>query len=102
MKLPPSKVARQSRGLPVEHNHAGFRYRYRDDYQFSAVPDRISYRVKGICYWLLCTLTGCSVETSVKVNTMSRMQWSPVIPTREEPWGSAGDEPAQRQRRRRR
>ncbi|WP_374072519.1 TIGR03756 family integrating conjugative element protein [Alloalcanivorax xenomutans] len=30
-------------------------------------PDCISYRVKGICYWLLCTLTGCSVETSVKV-----------------------------------
>lgn len=30
-------------------------------------PDCISYRVKGVCYWLLCTLTGCSVETSVKV-----------------------------------
>src|SRR5690606_26765384 len=30
-------------------------------------PDCLSYRVQGICYWLLCTLTGCSVETSVKV-----------------------------------
>jgi len=30
-------------------------------------PDCIAYRVRGICYWLLCTLTGCSVETSVKV-----------------------------------
>ena len=30
-------------------------------------PDCISYRVRGICYWLFCTLTGCSVETSVKV-----------------------------------
>lgn len=30
-------------------------------------PDCIAYRVRGICYWLLCTLTGCSVETSLKV-----------------------------------
>ena len=30
-------------------------------------PDWVSYRVKGICYWLLCTLTGCTVRTSVKV-----------------------------------
>ncbi len=30
-------------------------------------PDCISYRVRGICYWLLCTLYSCSVETSVKV-----------------------------------
>lgn len=30
-------------------------------------PDCIAYRVRGICYWLLCTITGCSVETSVKV-----------------------------------
>lgn len=30
-------------------------------------PDCIDYRVRGICYWLLCTLYSCSVETSVKV-----------------------------------
>lgn len=30
-------------------------------------PDCLEYRVTGICYWLYCTLTGCSVETSVKV-----------------------------------
>jgi integrating conjugative element protein (TIGR03756 family) len=30
-------------------------------------PDCLEYRVVGICYWLLCTITGCSVETSVKV-----------------------------------
>jgi len=30
-------------------------------------PDCLSYRVRGICYWLLCTLYSCSVETSVKV-----------------------------------
>lgn len=29
--------------------------------------DCIAYRVRGICYWLLCTISGCSVETSVKV-----------------------------------
>ncbi|SUB29315.1 integrating conjugative element protein, PFL family [Yersinia pseudotuberculosis] len=27
----------------------------------------ISWKVKGICYWLLCTPLGCSVKTSVKV-----------------------------------
>ncbi|MGE0371821.1 MAG: TIGR03756 family integrating conjugative element protein [Gammaproteobacteria bacterium] len=30
-------------------------------------PDCIAYRVRGICYWLLCTITGCSLETSVRV-----------------------------------
>lgn len=30
-------------------------------------PDCISYRIRGICYWLRCTLYSCSVETSVKV-----------------------------------
>jgi integrating conjugative element protein (TIGR03756 family) len=30
-------------------------------------PDCLSYRIQGICYWLYCTLTGCSVRTSVKV-----------------------------------
>jgi len=30
-------------------------------------PDCLSYRVRGICYWLRCTLYSCSVETSVKV-----------------------------------
>lgn len=33
----------------------------------SLSPDCLEYRVVGICYWLLCTITGCSVETSVKV-----------------------------------
>lgn len=27
----------------------------------------ISWQVKGICYWLLCTPLGCSVKTSIKV-----------------------------------
>ncbi|HUF10260.1 MAG TPA: TIGR03756 family integrating conjugative element protein [Rhodothermales bacterium] len=31
-------------------------------------PDCLAYRVHGICFWLLCTITGCSVETSVKVS----------------------------------
>jgi integrating conjugative element protein (TIGR03756 family) len=30
-------------------------------------PDCLDYEVTGICYWLLCTPYGCSVETSVKV-----------------------------------
>jgi len=30
-------------------------------------PDCLEYRVVGICYWLLCTTFGCSVETSTKV-----------------------------------
>jgi len=29
--------------------------------------DCLEYRVIGICYWLHCTWTGCSVRTSVKV-----------------------------------
>lgn len=32
-----------------------------------ASPDCIAYRVKGICFWLFCTIYSCSVETSVKV-----------------------------------
>lgn len=30
--------------------------------------DCIEYRVVGICYWLYCTWTGCTVRTSVKVS----------------------------------
>ncbi len=30
-------------------------------------PDCLEYRVVGICYWLYCTWTGCTVRTSVKV-----------------------------------
>jgi integrating conjugative element protein (TIGR03756 family) len=30
-------------------------------------PDCLEYRVTGICYWLYCTWTGCTVKTSVKV-----------------------------------
>ncbi|EBR9315720.1 TIGR03756 family integrating conjugative element protein, partial [Salmonella enterica subsp. enterica serovar Muenchen] len=33
----------------------------------SASPSCISWRVKGICYWLYCTPFGCTVKTSVKV-----------------------------------
>lgn len=33
----------------------------------SLSPDCLEYRVVGICYWLHCTNTGCSVRTSVKV-----------------------------------
>lgn len=32
-----------------------------------ASPDCLEYRVVGICYWLYCTWTSCSVRTSVKV-----------------------------------
>lgn len=32
-----------------------------------ASPDCLEYRVVGICYWLYCTLGGCTVRTSVKV-----------------------------------
>ncbi len=30
-------------------------------------PNCLEYRVVGICYWLFCTMFGCSVRTSVKV-----------------------------------
>ena len=30
-------------------------------------PSCISWRVSGICYWLLCTPFGCTVKTSVRV-----------------------------------
>src|SRR3546814_7406323 len=32
-----------------------------------ASPDCLEYRVVGICYWLYCTWTGCTVRTSTKV-----------------------------------
>lgn len=31
-------------------------------------PNCLEYRVTGICYWLLCTMFGCSVRTSVKMH----------------------------------
>ena len=33
----------------------------------SVASDCLEYRVVGICYWLYCTWTGCTVRTSVKV-----------------------------------
>ncbi|MCC4113929.1 TIGR03756 family integrating conjugative element protein [Aromatoleum toluclasticum] len=30
-------------------------------------PNCLEYRVVGVCYWLFCTMFGCSVRTSVKV-----------------------------------
>ncbi|MFG1304659.1 TIGR03756 family integrating conjugative element protein [Xanthobacter autotrophicus] len=30
-------------------------------------PDCLAYRVVGICYWLNCDFSGCSVRTSVKI-----------------------------------
>ncbi|EIS0299362.1 TIGR03756 family integrating conjugative element protein [Salmonella enterica] len=33
----------------------------------SASSSCISWRVSGICYWLLCTPFGCTVKTSIKV-----------------------------------
>ncbi|EJX1438479.1 TIGR03756 family integrating conjugative element protein [Salmonella enterica] len=33
----------------------------------SSSPSCISWRVSGICYWLLCTPFGCTVKTSIKV-----------------------------------
>ncbi|NML25755.1 integrating conjugative element protein, PFL_4710 family [Aromatoleum tolulyticum] len=33
----------------------------------SLSPDCLEYRVVGVCYWLFCTMFGCSVRTSVKV-----------------------------------
>lgn len=35
-------------------------------------PSCISWRVSGICYWLLCTPFGCTVKTSVKVTHIAR------------------------------
>ncbi|MDK4219035.1 TIGR03756 family integrating conjugative element protein [Pantoea agglomerans] len=33
----------------------------------AVTQDCISWRVSGVCYWLMCTPFGCSVKTSVKV-----------------------------------
>ena len=35
--------------------------------QSAMAPDCVEYRVVGVCYWLFCTWTGCTVRTSVKV-----------------------------------
>ena len=40
-----------------------------------ASPDCLEYRVVGICYWLYCTWTGCTVRTSVKVRHCIPMRW---------------------------
>lgn len=33
----------------------------------SISPSCISWRISGICYWLMCTPFGCTVKTSIKV-----------------------------------
>lgn len=38
-------------------------------------PDCLEYRVVGICYWLFCTWTGCTVRTSVKVRHYVPTPW---------------------------
>jgi integrating conjugative element protein (TIGR03756 family) len=30
-------------------------------------PQCLQYRVVGVCYWLYCTITGCTVRTSAKI-----------------------------------
>jgi len=30
----------------------------------AASPDCLEYRVVGICYWLYCTITGCTVRAT--------------------------------------
>lgn len=34
----------------------------------SAIPSCLAYRVTGVCFWLKCTIFGCSVKTSIKVS----------------------------------
>ncbi|CGB46773.1 integrating conjugative element protein%2C PFL_4710 family [Salmonella enterica subsp. enterica serovar Typhi] len=34
----------------------------------SISPSCISWRISGICYWLMCTPFGCTVKTSIKVH----------------------------------
>jgi len=50
-------------------------------------PDCLEYRVVGICYWLRCTLFGCSVRTSVKVrHYVPEAVVSSYSNTGENPW----------------
>ena len=46
-----------------------------------ASPDCLEYRVVGICYWLYCTWTGCTVRTSIKVRHYIPMRSSPATAT---------------------
>ncbi|KQP14775.1 hypothetical protein ASF43_11950 [Pseudorhodoferax sp. Leaf267] len=34
----------------------------------SALPSCLAYRVTGVCFWLRCTIFGCSVKTSIRVS----------------------------------
>ncbi|EAP6826392.1 TIGR03756 family integrating conjugative element protein [Salmonella enterica] len=34
----------------------------------SVSPSCISWRISGICYWLMCTPFGCTIKTSIKVH----------------------------------
>ena len=50
-------------------------------------PDCLEYRVVGICYWLYCTWTGCTVRTSVKVrHYVPDAVVSSYSNTGEDPW----------------
>ena len=51
-------------------------------------PDCLAYRVVGICYWLYCTMFGCTVRTSVKVrHYVPDAVVSSYSNTGENPWG---------------
>lgn len=54
--------------------------------------DCLEYRVVGICYWLYCTWTGCSVRTSVKVrHYVPDAVVSSYSDTGENPWTDVSD-----------
>lgn len=50
-------------------------------------PDCIDYQVVGVCFWLLCTNYGCSVETSTKVrHFIPELVLSSYAETGANPW----------------
>ncbi len=34
----------------------------------SALPSCVRYRIRGVCFWLRCTIYGCEVKTTVRVS----------------------------------
>ena len=52
--------------------------------------DCLDYRIVGICYWLQCSLSGCRIQTSVKVrHYVPDAVVSTYQNTGENPWAEA-------------
>ena len=57
----------------------------------AGLPSCLAYRVTGVCFWLRCTIFGCSVKTSIKVSHyVPDVVVSTYNASEQHPWADVG------------